>query len=263
MNLPAWAREPLVHFLVGGVAIFAVFAWIGQPVDPASREITVSREQQAQIALQFQRTMQRPPTDAELDRLVERWVRQEVLYREALRLGLDQDDAVLRQRLAQKMEALASNRTELADPGDAVLQAWLEDNPQRFLPEYRVSFQQAWFESEADALAALDSEVEPQGGEISLPRSVDALPKAQVEARFGRQFAEELTALAADGAWQGPIPSGFGWHAVRLTARDTDAAELEPIRTRVLDDWRFRTGADRRDDAYGVLREAYTVTLEE
>ena len=108
-------REPLIHFLVGGLAIFAFYAWLGEEPDPASRTITLTQEDQARLALGFEQTMARPPTDAELDALVERWVRDEVLYREALRLGLDEGDPVLRRRLAVTSSTSANgSATKLA-----------------------------------------------------------------------------------------------------------------------------------------------------
>ena len=106
MKLPGWTREPLVHFLVAGALVFAFFALRGNEVDPASRVIDVDRETQAQIALGFERMMSRPPTDAELAGLIENYVHDEVLYREAIRLGFDRDDAIVRRRLAQKIHGL-------------------------------------------------------------------------------------------------------------------------------------------------------------
>ena len=267
MTLPGWAREPLVHFLIGGAAIFALAFWIGEPADPAARDIAVSRAQIAELAAGWERRMRRPPTDAELDTLVEGWVRDEVLYREALRLGLDDGDAVLRQRLAQKMDAIAGARAELADPGDAVLQDWLEANPQRFLPEYRVGFDQVFFDSRIRAAAqradlAKGVREEPEGDAIGLPATNRDTDKREVESRFGRQFTRGLEGVAADGAWHGPIPSGFGWHLVRVHERSTEMAELAPIRERVLEDWRFRTAGERREEAYRTLRQAYTVNVE-
>ena len=129
MRFPSWTREPLVHFLVAGVAIFALLAWRGADVDPASRSIAIDREQQARIALVFERTMNRAPTDAELDAQIERYIRDEVLYREALRLGLDRGDAVVRRRMAQKMDIIASSQAEAEQPSDEALQKHYDSNP--------------------------------------------------------------------------------------------------------------------------------------
>lgn len=267
MNRPAWTREPLVHFLAAGALIFGLFSLGGEEVDPESRKIAIDAEQLAQLALQFERTMSRPPTDAELDRQVERFIREEVLYREALRLGLDRGDAVVRRRMAQKMDMLASARVEAARPDEATLRQWYQDNRARFARDARYDFDQLWFEDKAaagDALARLESGADWRqlGGAISLPRSVSQMARGEVANRFGRQFAERLDALEP-GGWQGPVASGMGWHIVRLSSRELERVPpFEEVTDEVEDDWRISTIAARREEAYQVLREAYDVTVE-
>lgn len=265
MKLPAWTREPLVHFLAAGAALFALFAWQGEPADPASRTIDVSREDRARLALQYERTMQRPPTDAELDVLTEQFVREEVLYREALRLGLDRDDAVVRKRMANKMDFLAQSMAETAEPSDEVLAQWRADHPARFAPDARLSFDQRFFADRAAAEAALprlQGGGEVAGEAISLPASLDGAMRDRVADRFGEAFAGQLDAIAPGAGWRGPVASGFGWHVVRLRARETGEAQpLTEIREAVENDWRAATMAQRRDEAYHLLRDAYDVSI--
>ena len=262
-RLKAWAREPLVHFLLGGLGVWLFLAWQGEPADPASRAITVTQEDRARMALQWQRMMQRPPTDAELDSLTQTWLREEILYREALRLGLDRDDAVVRKRMANKMDFLAASMAETATPDDAVLQAWLKDHPQRFASDVQYSFEQLYFADKADAEAALRSADPARAAQaISLPRSVSAQPARRVEQQFGSAFVEALNAMEPGPAWQGPVVTGFGWHLVRLSSREVGAVPpFADIRDRVLTDWRAQTMEQRRADAYGLLRDAYDVTI--
>ncbi len=267
MKIPGWTREPLVHFLIGGLLLFAFFAWRGEDVDPASRSIDISREQQARIALQFEQTMQRSPTDGELDVLVDQYIREEVLYREALRLGLNNDDAVVRKRMAQKMDYLAASRAETQQPSDTTLQAWLEKHPVRFAPDSQLSFDQLWFAERpaADAAKArLDAEGRWQdlGERISLPPSLDDASSSDVTARFGSEFVTNLEGAAKD-EWEGPVRSGFGFHLIRL--RDATSGPVPPlaeIRGQVENNWRAATMAKRRDEAFRILRDSYDVTLE-
>ena len=269
MTLPGWTRDPLVHFLIGGALLFAIFAWQGEEVDPASREIAVSRDEQARLAFQFERTMRRPPTDAELDGLVERWVREEVLYREALRLGLDQGDAIVRSRMAKKMDELAAAQAEVAVPSDATLERWLEDNPARFARDTRYSFDQLWFEGRDEATAALrqvraGAEWQEVGGVISLPPRVTNESARLIAGRYGRAFATALADMEPGQEWHGPVRSGFGWHIVRIQRREIGAVPpLADIRERVENDWRTATIAARKQDAYAALREAYSVDIAE
>lgn len=268
MTLPSWTREPLVHFFLAGAAVFAYFVWQGEPADPASRQITITQEDRARLALQWQRMMQRPPTDAELDSLTQTWLREEVLYREALRLGLDRDDAVVRKRLANKMDYLATSIAETAQPADSTLKAWLTDNPQRFADDTKYSFDQLYFADKGTAIAALDRLSSGQdradmGEPISLPGTVDAGSAAAIEKQFGIAFLESLNGRKPSPDWAGPVPSGFGWHLIRLRGRTVGSVPpLADIRDRVESDWRNETLAKRRDDAYQLLRDAYQVDIE-
>ncbi len=262
MSLSRLYREPLVHFLVAGALIFAWSAWRGEPVDPADRTIEVGREQQALIALDFERTMQRPPTDAELDGLVERWVREEVLYREALRLGLDKGDPVVRRRLAKKMDFLAASQADLAQPSDAELSAWYDANAAQFSDTATFTFGQRFFASEAEAAAAMESGVE--GEPSSLPSEMTAAAYREVAARFGSGFASAINALGEEDRWQGPVQSGLGWHLVRMDEKTVGAAPpLEGIRERVVSEWRLAKAEERREDAYRTLEDAYTIEIAE
>jgi hypothetical protein len=262
MTLSAWTREPIVHFLAAATALFLFFGWVGEPADPASRTITITREDRAALALQWERTMQRPPTDAELDSMVETFLREEVLYREAIRLGLDREDPVVRKRLSNKMDYLAASMAETAAVSDATLADWLAKHPERFSPDVRYSFDQLYFTERAVAEAALASG-QTAGEDISLPAAFDNAARTEVEGRLGQTFTAALDNLAPAESWTGPIASGFGWHLVHLRARKVGTPpKLSDIPDQVEADWRSSTEAQRRKDAYEVLRSAYQVSVE-
>ncbi len=262
MRLPGWMREPIVHFLAAAAMLFLYFGWLGEPADPASRTITVTREDRAAMALQWERTMQRPPTDAELDNMVETFLREEVLYREAIRLGLDRDDPVVRKRLSNKMDYLAASMAETAAVSDAALADWLAAHPERFAPDVAYSFDQLYFAERGAAQAALDGD-RPVGEPISLPASFENAGRTSVEGRLGQALTAALDELEVSQLWTGPVASGFGWHLVRLRARTVGTSpKLANIRDQVEADWRSSTEAQRRKDAYQVLRDAYRVSVE-
>lgn len=260
-------RDPLAHFLIAGALLFAFFLWRGEPVDPASRTISVGRERQAALVVQFERTMGRAPTDAELDGLIGRFVHEEVLYREALRLGLDRGDPVVRRRLAFKMDQLASARAETEVPSDDVLRKWLADNPWRFAPETIFSFDQLYFAHKDAAKTALTrissgADWHELGDPLSVPASQESASRRAVATQYGQQFVEQLYALAGGTKWQGPVPSGFGWHLVHLRVRQAgQVPDFVDIRNQVLDEWRTATVATRKQRAYDLLRAAYSVEI--
>ena len=254
-------RDPLTHFLLAGAAIWGVLALAGEPVDPAERSITLSREQRAGLALAFERTMGRAPTDAELDARVDQWVREEVLYREALRLGLEEGDPVVRRRLATKMDELAGAEAELARPTEEQLAEWYRDSGTEYERGGILDFEQAWFPAREAALAARGQDL-PKGETTSLPSTMAKADREDIARVFGTAFADEMLALSVSRDWQGPIRSGYGWHLVQLYQReDGSVPPLEEVRDRVERDWRSRTIQARREKAYQLLRDAYTIDI--
>jgi hypothetical protein len=257
-----------VHFLLAGAAIFAFFAWNPEPDDPGSRTIHLTRADQARLSVNFAEVMGRPPTDAELKALIERWVREEVLYREALRLGLDEGDAVIRKRLAQKMDVIAASAADAETPSNEALQEWLNAHPERFAQDVKLTFDQLYFTSRgravvAKTLLAGGADWTKVGDAISLPARFDAATRSIVAAEMGDEFERALENLKLGPEWQGPLESALGWHLVRLRAKEPGVVPpLAAIRGRVEDDWRAGTGRARQDAAYRALREAYTVKID-
>ncbi len=268
-NWPDWTREPLVHFLLAGALIFVFFTWRGEPLDPNSRAILIDRDVQAELSVRFERTLGRSPTDVELDQQIAQYVRDEVLYREALRLGLDQGDAVVRRRLVNKMDLAASVQAEATTPSEATLREWFDANADRYSGAPKFTFDQLYFSQERDALSALTElpvadDWAALGEPISLPATLDQVTPREIEARFGVTFAERLGAMQSGEDWQAPVQSGFGWHVVRLRERSEDITPaIEDIREQVENDWRSATIAARKDAAYQLLRDAYRIEVNE
>lgn len=265
MNLPNWTREPLVHFVLLGVVLYVALTWGGTPPDPASRVISVGTAQKEKIAESWSLTMGRSPTDAELDQAIDAFVREEVLYREALRLGLDEGDAIVRRRLVSKMDLSASLAAETAEPSEETLRAFFEANQELYQDETsansQVSFEQALYSNKNNALTDIQAnsvQTEP----TSLPVSVSSTNLRDVEAQFGGDFVRGLSELELGDTWQGPVRSGFGWHAVRLTAREVPEPDFESLRITISNDWRNAEIKARKERAYETLRSAYRIEID-
>lgn len=265
-------REPLVHFLLMGFALFLFFAWRGDAVDPESRTITITEEQVERLAANWTQTWQRPPSQTELDGLIRDFVKEEVYYREGLRLGLEQDDAIIRRRIRSKMEFLAISELENEVPGDATLQALLDKNPQAYAPDARYSFDQIYLVAQDEAaararatqmLAALKSGADWQqlGDAISLPRSPQYVDRTRIASDFGDAFAASLAEIKS-GQWAGPIASGFGLHLVRIRAvQASSKPKLADVRQKLENDWRAQTAKDREAKAYQTLLDGYSIKI--
>lgn len=271
-RLQAALKEPLVHFLLAGLALFLFFGWRGDSVDPESRTITITEAQVEQLAARWALTWQRPPTQAEIDGLIRDYVKEEVYYREGLRLGFDQDDTIIRRRIRSKMEFLASSELENEEPDDATLQTLLDNNPRMYAADARYSFDQIYVASQDEAaararatqmLAALNNGADWQrlGDAISLPRSQNSVDKARIASDFGEDFAAALAGLKP-GTWYGPVTSGFGLHLVRIRAIQASAMpKLADVRQRLENDWRAQTGKQREDKAYQILLDSYSIKI--
>ena len=265
-------REPLVHFLLAGFAVFLFWAWRGDSPDPASRTITITAEQVQRLAERWSQTWQRAPSQVEIDGLIRDYIKEEVYTREAKQLGLDVDDAVIRRRLRSKMEFLAGAQVENATPDEATLQAWLNKNPQKYAADAAYSFDQIYLKSDGEvvprerAQAALKqlstgADWRALGDPISLPRSLEAAPKNEVAREFGDAFAATLAAQKP-GGWVGPIASGFGAHLVRLRRVKTSVTPtLDQARQAVENDWRATTLKLREDKAYQALLDGYRIKI--
>jgi len=266
-------REPLVHFLILGAALFLVFDLGGDTDQPGERRIVVTAGQVEQLAAQFSRTWLRPPTPSELDGLVERYVRSEIYYREALAMGLGQDDPYVRNRLALKLEVLLDDLSAEAEPTDAELARFLNDHVERFAEPARLSFRQVYLSPDrgpdpaAEAqrlLELLRSGADPDGlGDVSmLLTGLESATPEEIARQFGEDFAEAMVGLQP-GGWVGPVRSAFGTHLVRLSQRQpARQPALAEIRDAVLAEWRDQRRREAKEQAYQRLRERYEVVME-
>ena len=272
-------REPLVHFLLIGAVLFGLYSYApgGRTTAASSKEIRLSLDEMAQLALLFQSQWRRPPTPQELQRLVENKVQQEILYREALAMGLDKDDEIVKRRMAQKMQFLAEDVAAAREPTSAELKAWFEKNSARFAQPPRLSFRHLYFspdrrgararEDAGNALAKLAGQ--PVDAKIAASladpfmfqeyyrdRAPDYLGK-----EFGPHFALAVAKLPP-GSWQGPVESGFGWHLVFVdTVIPGRVPAFEEVEPDVKTAWLAEQKAQAWEKAYKDMRAKYTVLL--
>jgi len=266
-------REPLVHFLILGAVLFLVFDLTSETDQPGERRIVVTPGQVERLAGQFSRTWLRDPTPQELDGLVERYVRSEIYYREALAMGLGQDDPYVRNRLALKLEVLLDDLSAEAEPGDEELTRFLAAHAERFAEPARLSFQQVYLNpaqhadpaAEAQRLLGLLRDGADPGalGDVSLlVPGLDSATPEEIARQFGEDFAAALLALEP-GGWRGPVRSSFGLHLVRVTQRQPARQPvLAEIRDAVLVEWRDQRRREAREQAYQRLRERYDIVMQ-
>jgi hypothetical protein len=265
-------REPLLHFALVGAVLFGVSA-ARTPDAPLRDEIVVSAGEIGNLATIFTRTWQRPPTEAELDGLIAARLREEVLYREALALGLDAGDVVVRRRLVQKLEFLSDDLAARRDPSDAELQAWLDAHAETYASEARLSFRQVFLEPgrrgedlAADGAAirarlAAGTPPDTVGDPTLLPSALADEPRSRIARAFGERFADAIV-RAETGRWLGPLESAYGAHIVRVDkVVPGGPATLDTARDAVLRDWRGQQRRTAQQALYEKLRARYRVTI--
>jgi PPIC-type PPIASE domain len=269
-------REPLVQFVVAGAGLFLLFqARASQDGEPD--RIVVDATRIEQMASGFARTWQRTPTEAELKGLIDDHVREEIAAREARRLGLDQDDTLIRRRLRQKLEFLVEDDVQEAAPSDDELRAWLDANPDGFRLDPEVSFKQVLVSpyslggmTDADIerlrarLAAMGPEaVASELGEPLrlLPDALERASRREVAALFGEPFADRVLGLPLN-RWGGPAESAYGIHLVLVTHRAPGRVPpLAEVREGVARDLLAARRAQRLDAMYRHLLERHPVVV--
>ena len=273
-------REPLVHFLLIGAVLFGLYGVTqsGRPATAPSKEIRLSLDEIAQLTLLFQSQWRRPPTPQELERMVENKVQQEILYREALAMGLDKDDEIVKRRMAQKMQFLAEDVAAAREPTTAELKAWFEKNSATFAqpaaaqlpaslllarPARRPRARRCGEGAREARRPARGREDRQRRSPIrSCSRTTTAIARPTISARNSDRSSRWRSAKLPPGSWQGPIESGFGWHLVFvdtvIPGRVPAFEEVEPdVRTA----WLGEQKALAWEKAYKEMRAKYTVLL--
>ena len=273
MRIRSLLREPLLHFLLLGLLLFLLYGKVA-PTSADGNRITVSRAVIAGLATQFQATWSRPPTAVELNGLVDSYVRDEILFREGVALGLVKDDPVIKRRVRQKLEVLIEEEGKSGGASDEELTAYLSKNPAKFRMPPVLSFDQVFFDPArygdqiesvvAASLAALNKGATPesQGRGSMLPARVDQLPLDLVVRDFGEEFGKALESTPV-GQWVGPVRSGFGLHLVRISERKPGyVPSLDEVRKAVTREWENDQRLAALASNYARLRKDYDVVIE-
>lgn len=260
-------RDPMIHFLLIGALVFLIFELRNDP-QPVVRAniITVTEDDLSRLGAQFQALWRRPPEPAEIRRLVEEHIRDEIYYREALKLGMDRGDQVIRQRLRQKMEFLTQAGADSLTPSDEDMSVFYDAHADQFARPPRISFRQVLLPKGADAKQALvrladGAAPEPLGAMTLLPPGMREAQPAVVKGTFGEGVFEALADLPV-GEWAGPVTSSYGRHLVQITGfSEGGLPPLDEVRPLVEGEWRRAAAKRIREDQYQVMREAYEVQL--
>jgi parvulin-like peptidyl-prolyl cis-trans isomerase-like protein len=262
-----WLRDPLVVFLLVGAGLFFIAQWFGEEDIPY--HIDVGEQDLKRLSDQWTMQMRRPPSPQELSGLVEQFVKEEVYYREAQRLGLDTNDTIVRRRMVQKLTFLTEDIATAGVPTETELQAYYDQHLDNYRLPQRISFRHRYFsvdrrdDARTDAQLALTNP-DATGDPFMLQREYALRSAREIRDLFGRSFAEQLMALEASDKWQGPIQSAYGWHPVMVTNKVGDAVEpFAQVRERVIIDMQQAAREEANRKYYADLKSRYTVSYPE
>lgn len=255
--------------------MFALFQQVSNDYQPDNAEIVVTERQIQSLLLGFEKVWQRSPSKTEVDGLIQKHIREEILYREALAIGLDKDDGIVRRRLSQKMAFISEDLASLDKPEEQELQAFLVAHAEDYRQPSRFSFRHIYLNTskrgesaQSDAIALLanlktqDSNATLLGDPLMVKQQFNLETERDIERVLGSQFLQSLNDIPT-GSWQGPISSGFGLHLVRVDERiEGKVSQLNEVRDEVVRD----LGSEKRDQTnkafYQNIRKRYTVKVE-
>jgi hypothetical protein len=275
-RITAILSEPLLHFLLIGALLFGVYTYLQNDTRSTPQSFVVSAGKIEHLASLFSRTWQRPPSRVELEGLIDDHIREEIAYREGMKMGLDQDDTIIRRRIRQKLDFIADDLGSQIEPTEEQLKTFLNENPDSYRIDPRITFQQVFLDPERhaenlqDGVAKLletlksdpKADAEQLGDRTLLEyQNVDQSTR-EVANNFGAQFAEEIVKLPLQ-LWQGPIRSAYGIHIVYISARtDKRLPSLDEVRGIVRRDWEQKHRRDLVESFYQELIAKYDIAIE-
>ncbi len=262
--LPAWTREPLLHFLLLGTLLFGVDHLINRRAGDAN-EIVVSAEVDEEARQLFRATRNREPNAGEMAALRKVWLDNEVLYREGLALQLDKGDTAIRERVIFKALSVVDSGTKLPPAEDKTLRDWFAQHRAKYDEPARFDFQEAVLPgetSEASVRAFVDTLNNGTPGDAKAGlRVFKGRPHSNLLQSYGEGFAKGLE-TATPGQWLA-LESREGWRAVRLDAANgARPASFEALRNGVQQDWTDATLSEQRSAAVAALAKKYTIKVE-
>lgn len=270
-----YLREPIVHFIVlGALLVFIHNLWSDwQGVQ--RRTINVSASEIERLSKAWSSTSGRVPSEKDIDYIIDQYVKEEVLVREAERLGLGEGDVIMRRRLAQKMDFLISAESEAEDASASELRQFYDENKTQFASNERRSFNHVYLSPEkyGDGIERQAQLVLEQlkkgidwkglGDPFIQKRSYAVIPQAEVGRLFGPDFASAIFKLK-QGQWSGPIGSAFGLHLVKIeTVDDALQADFEAVKPQVRDAWRAQQQLKFKAQKVDDLVSDYRIIVED
>ncbi len=268
-------REPLLHFLLIGAVIFALY-YVTNPETNTKQTIVIDDDLVKRIGNLFEKQWGRQPNDSEWTSLIDNEIREEVYYRQALKMNLDHNDELIRRRMNQKLDFISSDLVQMKEPADTALQAYYLKHKSKYLQQASYSFSHIYFNADkrehakADALALLPTlpatdnnlpALTKFGDPFAFAYHTNDAPAKEIDAQMGEGFAAALAKLPV-GKWTGPVLSGFGAHLIFINAvKPAAEPDFASIKEQLLNDYRYDFQQQFNQKVYEDFKKEYTLKL--
>ena len=272
--------EPLIQFLVLGGLIYGAYALYGTPEeDYRDTQIIVDANRINAYISEWESRWNRPPTREEIDGVIQQYVKEDILYRQAVAMGLNEDDPITRRRMAQKLEFLTSDLSSMQQPAEGELEQFFEDSKANYQQPDQLSFIQVFIDPDsrgdatlddaAEILAGLQSQGEPDaqtlqaGDQFMLQNYFPNVTEMEVARQMGSGFAQSVMALES-GQWHGPVLSGYGTHLVYVYQHQAaPQPAYEDVKEVVLEDWHLIRREAFNEEFFEALKSNYIIIIDE
>ena len=260
-----WFKDPLILFFIGGSFLFAIGELADS--DEISYQIDIRESDLTRLNDQWAMQMRRPATEQELGNLTEQLIKEEIYYREAMRLGLDQNDTIVRRRMVQKLTFLTEDIATTDVPDEQALKDYYYENTKGYSQPKRYSLSLIHISADRREDAQKDAKIsllnnKDSGDPFMLQKAYNERSEREIADLFGREFAQSVANLEPSDQWQGPLKSAYGFHTLLLEAtQESYIKDYETVKERVLIDFQQQTRRAANEQYFLDLRNKYSVNL--
>jgi hypothetical protein len=270
--------------LLIGACIYGAYSLFGTPEeDFRETRIVVDANRINAYISEWESRWNRPPTRQELEAVIQQYVREDILYRQAVAMGLNEDDPITRRRMAQKLEYLTSDLASIKQPAEGELEQYFQNNRERYKRPDQISFVQVFINPDARGKTALDDAAEilvqlraqlqtlgppdsqtlQAGDPLMLQNHFSTITERGIARHFGSGFAAAVMQLEV-GQWHGPVLSGYGLHLVYLSdSQIAPPTQLQEVKAIVLEDWHLVQREKFNTAFYEALKDNYEIIIDE
>lgn len=270
-------KEPLLHFLLIGLLLYGITVFIKSKTD-ASYKIVIDEATVNKLVTRFALQTGAAPDRQQLESLINTEIREEIQYREAMHLGLDKDDEIIRRRLSQKIEFLQSDLSVIPEPAEEDLKNFYQQHPELFRDSTTVSFTHIYLNGDQQAPQQIQARAEgilkmleqkkltraPEAGDrFPLQYDYHDIDPLESSQQFGASPMTDTLFKVPVQQWIGPVKSGYGWHLIYVQQRKSGTVRpFEDIQDNVREGYISFARKQQNEELWKKMKAKYVIDLD-